>query len=207
MGNKGKKKVKGKEGGGIMNLIKKVDQNEKEFLEFMCATPSDEEMNTKFIPQPSVDTPSINWFLDDHNLLKSINPEWAEAWDQFCISKDIGWYESEFCHQPEEVQKEGIYYMVDFVRKTRRNLMYKKYEYALQKKKKEEGNIDELKRQVEFIEGQKDKGKGKLKKEQTKIDKDKGISIKESWENKRADRSRPVNGSDIRSDPTRSRLL
>lgn len=148
----GNKKGKGKEEGGVMKLIKRVDNNEKEFLEFVCATPSDEEMNTKFIPQPSVDTPSITWFLNGRNLTKTINPEWAKAWDQFCISKELNWYENDFSVRSVQVQNEGIEYMVDFVRKTRRSLMYKKYEYALHKKKKEEDEIDELKRQVEFIE-------------------------------------------------------
>ncbi|XP_074358853.1 uncharacterized protein LOC141698130 [Apium graveolens] len=168
MGNKkGRGKGKGKEeGGDVLKLINKVDHNEKEFLEFVCATPSDEEMNTKFIPQPSFDTPSITWFLDGRNLTKTINPDWAEAWDQFCVFKGLDWFESDFNFQTVEVQKEGIEFMVDFVRKAWRSLMYKKYEYALQKKKKEEDEIDELKRQVEFIEGQTDKGKGKLKIEQ-----------------------------------------
>ncbi|KAL6567975.1 hypothetical protein OROGR_001643 [Orobanche gracilis] len=186
MGKGNKKKDKGKDEGmgkkeyAVMKLIKDVDTAEKDFLEFGFATPSDEEMNTMFIPQPNVNTPPRIWFLDGRNLLNTVNPEWGEAWSQFCISKEIEWFGSDFSSQSEEVQNEGIKYMVDFVKRTRRILMYKKHQYALQKKKKEEVRMDELNRQVEFIEGQKDKGKGKLKGEQAKIDKNKGISIKES---------------------------
>lgn len=90
-------KDKGKEEGeGVMNLINKVGDNEKEFLEFVCATPSIDEMNIKFIPQRSIDTPSITWFLDGHNLTKTINSDLAEVWDQFCISKELYWYENDF---------------------------------------------------------------------------------------------------------------
>ncbi|KAL6509633.1 hypothetical protein OROGR_022943 [Orobanche gracilis] len=186
MGKGNKKKDKGKDEGmgkkeyAVMKLIKDVDTAEKDFLEFGFATPSDEEMNTMFIPQPNVNTPPRIWFLDGRNLLNTVNPEWEEAWSQFCISKEIEWFGSDFSSQSEEVQNEGIKYMVDFVKRTRRILMYKKHQYALQKKKKEEVRMDKLNRQVEFIEGQKDKGKGKLKGEQAKIDKNKGISIKES---------------------------
>lgn len=123
-GNLGKKKRKEQE--DIDRLIRSV--TDSEVINFKCEIPSDEELNGLNFPNVVVNPPSLQYL--SRNVTKG---DWAAEWLTLLISKEetLG---LDFSKLSEEEQKMHRDEMVEVVRKSRRSLKWKKYQYALRKK-------------------------------------------------------------------------